>query len=411
MLLKYAISNFRSLKERQEISMIASSLRDDASGLINDEVLPVAVIYGANASGKSNIVNAFRFLQSTVLHSHNRADPDGGVSRTCFKLDPVCDTLPTSCDIDFVVDEVRYNFGFEATDKEFAKEWLYAFPRGTRRRLYLRKGQSIEFGRSLRGKNSIIADLMRPNSLYFSTAVQNDHEQITALAAFFRNIVAHTNLRDDSSYGLQKVFPDGIDERVIKMLDEAGAGVIGSRIETTEETELELAMRRGIVDLIERHVGTRPEIIESSSPRQSIMLGHRGKGGQAFFLPMREESEGTRRLLRLLGPIFKALDTGSLIIVDELDASLHTKACEALVRQFTSKQTNPKGAQLVATTHDTNLLGGNYLRRDQIWFARKDSEGATMIYPLTDVKVRKGDNLERGYLEGRFGAVPDVSDW
>ena len=128
--------------------------------------------------------------------------------------------------------------------------------------------------------------------------------------------------------------------------------------------------------------------------------------GEPVYLDMADESEGTRRLLRLLIPMFRALDTGAVMVVDELDASLHTHACEMLIELFSSPKTNPKGAQLIATTHDTNLLRSRHLRRDQIWLTEKDTEGATHLYPLTDFRTREGDNLERGYLQGRFGAIP-----
>jgi AAA15 family ATPase/GTPase len=124
------------------------------------------------------------------------------------------------------------------------------------------------------------------------------------------------------------------------------------------------------------------------------------------FFDLTNESDGTRRLLKLLGLAFQALDAGSLLIVDELDASLHTQACDEVLALFCDKATNPHGAQLIATTHDTNLLDSDFLRRDQVWFAQKDDEGATAVYPLTDIRTRSTDSIARGYLQGRYGAVP-----
>ena len=121
---------------------------------------------------------------------------------------------------------------------------------------------------------------------------------------------------------------------------------------------------------------------------------------------MERESAGTRRLLIVLGLAYQALDGGLTLCVDELDASLHTQASEAVLQLFCSQESNPKGAQLIATTHDANLLKSSVLRRDQIWFTEKDSEGATHLYPLTDIRTRKGDDIRRGYLQGRYGAVP-----
>jgi AAA15 family ATPase/GTPase len=136
------------------------------------------------------------------------------------------------------------------------------------------------------------------------------------------------------------------------------------------------------------------------------MFGHPGLDGRTVFLDVDLESDGTKRLLVLLDQAFRALDRGSVLVVDELDASLHTRAAETVVSLFLSKETNPNGAQLVATTHDTNLLSMRGLRRDEIWFAEKDDLGRTSLFPLTDIHTRAGDNLERGYLQGRFGAIP-----
>ena len=133
---------------------------------------------------------------------------------------------------------------------------------------------------------------------------------------------------------------------------------------------------------------------------------HRGKQGAEFFLDYDQESTGTQRLLVLLERIFKSLDEGTLIVIDEIDSSLHSKASEALVALFVSRKTNPRGAQLIATTHDTNLMRSPLLRRDQIWFTEKSTEGETELFSLSDFPTRSTDNLERAYMQGRFGATP-----
>ena len=137
-----------------------------------------------------------------------------------------------------------------------------------------------------------------------------------------------------------------------------------------------------------------------------VRLAHRSREKKHVYLSLSAESDGTRRLLALLSYIFKILDNGSILICDELGANLHTLACDALLKLFSNATINRRGAQLIATTHDTNLLHAKALRRDQVWFAEKDEQGATHFYPLTDIRTRAGDNLEKGYLQGRFGAVP-----
>ena len=137
-----------------------------------------------------------------------------------------------------------------------------------------------------------------------------------------------------------------------------------------------------------------------------IELGHRGADGDTFYLDLDSESAGTQRLLIVLSHMFSVLDNGGLLCIDELDASLHTNAVETLLKIFCSSDVNARGAQLIATTHDTNLINPAILRRDQQWFTEKDQSGATQLYSLSDFRTRKDDNFERDYREGRYGAIP-----
>ncbi len=164
-------------------------------------------------------------------------------------------------------------------------------------------------------------------------------------------------------------------------------------------------MQREIARIIAQGGGSFT-LVENEGKSVTIEFAHRGLTGEPIYLGLNRESAGTRRLLILLSRAFQALDRGAPMVIDELDLSLHTQACEAVLALFSSPKTNPKGAQLIATTHDTNLLRSTLLRRDQIWFTDKDEEGATHLYPLTDIRTRKGDNIEKGYLQGRYGAIP-----
>lgn len=412
MLLRFSAANHLSLKEPQELSLTASSLKDAESGLIewaaspDGRVLPAVVIYGANASGKSNVVAAFRFMRQAVLASHRRGEPGGGVRRTPFALDPACEKLSTSFLVDFVVEGVRYHYGFEASNEAFTAEWLYAFPHGRRQMLFERDGGSFEFGRSLRGRNRIIADLTRPNSLFLSAARQNDHEDLSNVSDFFRTLRVMGITTEIPAWPRRE-----IDSRIVTFLEKIGTGIIGSRPRKIEVPPEIQAMQLEIAT-VTRKFDT--SIGGDLSETVVIELGHQGSTGEPIYFQLQRESAGTRRLLGLLDRAFRVLDEGTLLVIDELDASLHTQACEAVLALFCSRTTNPKGAQLIATTHDTNLLRSTLLRRDQIWFSEKDPEGATHLYPLTDIRTRKGDNLEKGYLQGRYGAIPfagSVSDF
>ncbi|WP_201861424.1 AAA family ATPase [Microvirga soli] len=419
MLLRFSAANHGSILEGQELSLIASSLKDGEAGLIDREIAPntkvlsSAIIYGANASGKSNFISALRFMRQAVLLSQPKGAVKGAVPRDAFALGGGAAELPSVFDIDFIHDGVRYHFGFEATDESFSGEWLYAFPSGRRQMLYERTGEKeFKFGRGLKGRNRVIADLVRPNSLFISAAIQNGHEELTKISSFFSSIHFSSDIEVGGSAISTQFKDNGIDQRTIDLINKVGTGVVGFRRVEKEMNKQQLLISKEIDTFIQRlspvlFGGTNSmEEAQEDKKKVVIELAHQGVDGvRVFFMP-EKESAGTRRLLLLASAAFRALDEGSLLVVDELDASLHTQACEAFVSLFSNKAINSKGAQLVATTHDTNLMRSPMLRRDQIWFTEKDHRGATHVFPLSDIQTRRTDNIEKGYLEGRFGAIP-----
>ena len=413
MLLRFAVENHLSICERQELSFAASSLKDQRDGLIHCEamdsgaVVPAVVIYGANASGKTNFVNALSTMRMMVLWSQTKGVPGGGVQRHEHLLDPSFSEKPSCFEIDFVLDGIRYHYGFEATDEAFTSEWMYEIPKAHRRRLYERKNQDFNFGRWLKGQNQNIARLTRSNSLFLSAAAQNGHELLSRVYRYFQDILFSGSISIPGAEASSRVKGDGVDSRVIDFLKSISTGVIGYQKRETELSDDIRARNRELREALERITGVTIELRPDDEKRMAeIELAHRGRGGKVVHFDLDLESEGTRRLLIILSQTFKAIDEGLSIVVDELDASLHTYASEAILRLFCSPKVNKSGAQLIATTHDTNLMRSNVLRRDQLWFVDKSVDGATEIYPLTDIRTRKGDNVELGYLQGRYGAVP-----
>ena len=416
MLLRFRTSNHLSMLDMQELSLMATSLKDDEQGLIKSSAitqgrtLPAVVIYGANASGKSNLVDAIVFMQSTVLFSQSRGEPDGGVPRKYFKLDNTSSGISTFFDMDFVVEDIRYHYGFETTDNGFKSEWLYSYPLNRKRKLFERTGSSFEFGRDLKGNNKKIAELTRTNSLFLSAAAQNDHTHLSKIYRFFKMIrvirdvsipgfVASRKLLDESE--------NGIDQRVIDYLGAIDIGVVNFRKKKVEVREELENLQRQLVKLFEKFYDEQLGNKNFSDLNyDQIELGHCGTNGDTFYLDLDSESAGTRRLLIMLSHMFYALDNGGLLCIDELDASLHTNAVETLLKIFCSSDVNSRGAQLIATTHDTNLMNLSILRRDQQWFTEKDHSGATRLYSLSDYLTRKDDNFQNNYREGRYGAIP-----
>ena len=412
MLLRFAVENHLSIRERQELSFAASSLKDRSDGLLSCDavsggaVVPAVVIYGANASGKTNFMNAVSAMKRLVLLSQTKGEPGGGVPRHRFLLDPGFSEKPSCFEIDFVLDGMRYHYGFETTDDAFTSEWLYEIPKAHHRKLYERKGQNFAFGRSLKGQNRNIAGLNRSNSLFLSAAAQNNHEYLSRIYKYFRDILFSGSIDVQELEVYRQFIREGLDQRIIEFLKSINTGVIGFRERDIEMFEESQAFQREFLDLAEKFLGAKIKREMEEVKCAKIELAHRGKNGEIAHLDFDRESAGTRRLMIILAQVFRALDRGLPVFIDELDVSLHTYVGKSIIRLFCSPKVNRNGAQLIATTHDTNLMDTDMLRRDQLWFAEKNTEGATEIYPLTDIRTRKGDNVELGYLQGRYGAVP-----
>lgn len=421
MLLRFAVSNHLSIKETQELSFIKSALKGPEEGLLStpalpkDKVLPAAIIYGPNASGKSNLLDALMFMRHAVLASQRKWAPDGRIPRQPFLLSNACMGNPSRFEMDFDIEGVRYNYGFACTSSEFVEEWLFAAPVGHQRMIFERSGpkpEDVKFGTSFTGQKQAIAQLMRPNSLFLSAAFQNNHQMAKSVVSAFQKIRSRTSLSTAPS-ALDRLLKDGeLDRRIMSFLKEIGTGITKHRQVENERSDETIRQVRGMMELFWNEADVKPtederkSIFEDIGKDINIEFAHKSEDGDDVFFRASRESAGTRRLIPLLQDVMIALDQGNVCVIDEIDASLHTQVGDAIVALFTNRATNPNGAQIIATTHDTNLLNASNLRRDELWLVEKTPGGASGLYSLADVKTRDTDNFERGYLHGRYGAVP-----
>lgn len=370
-----------------------------------DSVLSVAAIYGANASGKSNLLSGLAFMQSAVLDSHRFYSPDGGIPRAAFAWGPKAQE-PSFFEVSFRDAGIRYQYGFVANNERFLEEWLYAYPSSRKQVWFERDEDDFKFGEHLKGENRIAEKITRPNSLFLSAAAQNRHEQLTPIFRWFSSIGVRglgSRIAPMRAHAIKAL------ARSWESSGQSPLGQIRQRDTETLETHGE-ALRKllraadfGIVDL------RIADELEPGVGLSGVMVKHKSDIEDAW-LPLEEESHGTRQAFLLAPALLEALARGSLLLIDELEASLHPLLALQLVKTFNDPKQNPRNAQLIFTTHDTNFLGTITeeppLRRDQVWLTEKDDAGATRVYPLTDYKPRKAENLERGYLQGRYGAIP-----
>ncbi len=386
MLRSFRLANHRSFAAEQELSLLPVYDRDRAA-------LPVAAIYGANASGKSNLLDALAFVQDTVLHSFRSWDAEGGVPRRPFRLDPALRAQPSGYVVDLTLDEIRYTYGFTVDDRKVLEEWLYSYPEKKKRVLFERLDGRIRFGSTVggdRAKLDVLHELTRPSALFLSVAAQSEIRLAMPIYHWFQFGVifrgpepipgtarrVHQYVRDDPER----------QQMLVDLLATADVGISD-------------------IQVVEQKVSAEPELA-----MLRLIFEHRGS---SEMFELAEESAGTRSWLSLLPDVLDALEAGGTMVIDEIDASLHPLLTARLIGLFREPETNPRGAQLIFTTHDASLLGTalgeEVLARDQIWFVEKDRNGASRLYPLSDFKPREGENRERRYLGGSYGAVPVVS--
>jgi uncharacterized protein len=416
MLIQFSVENHRSLRDRQTLSMVTgpeapSDSRLIACAAIRGTVLPVVAIYGANASGKSNVVDALGFMAHAVVESHRAWGPNESLRWQPFALGDETPG-PTTYEMQVVVGRTRYRYGFSLTAERIESEWLHAWPNGKKQIWLERDRDTFEFGKNLRGENETIRRLTRPNSLFLSAAAQNNHPQLGVVAEAFAtpHFVYKPLAPSDRTLSFTA------SELGLVLDREQGAG-------PDAEMEAIRALVRGadtgVEDLFAapQEAGNVPGTFMGGLggvPRRQVMVVQRSNASVPRALPLSAQSDGTKALLYLGVRLFKVLAAGGLLVIDELEASLHPTLARKVLTLFQDPVQNPKRAQLVFTTHDTNLLGSIVdepaLRRDQVWLTEKNEEGATTLYPLTDFHPRKQENLERGYLQGRYGAIPFIGD-
>lgn len=429
MLLRFSVRNYRSLATEQEVVLTATNLDDSARGLIHVEnfkhdVLPVIVMYGPNASGKSNMLKALNFMIAGVRGSHAAAGAGKKIARKKYLLGDCAESDSTSLELDFILRSdddataTRYTYGFVISDEAVEEEWLYAYPNGHRQVWFHRSradSPEFHFGRALKGQNRITAELTRPSSLFLSSAFASNHQQLAPIFEFITGgfLVRLDNLTfDEKSPVVQFLEDDDLRDRLLSVLRNADTGICEANVREMSISEKEVEISKAVAEVLQSHFPESKTVASdiTGPTKKTVQLGHAGKGKTIFF-PLAEESRGTLAFLELMGMVLVTLGSGGILVVDEFDSSLHPALSKQVVSLFNSKKSNPKGAQLIFTTHDASILSRDILRRDQIYFVEKDAEGKSNVYPLIRLKTKKGDNIQKGYLEGRFGAIPFLGDF
>ena len=412
MLVEFRIKNFRSLRDEQVLSLVAStdkSLLDThamKTGLkAAPHVLKGAVMYGANASGKSNLIKALQYMRSVVLESAALQPGQTFDRLSPFKLDTLSGSLPTEFEVTFILDGVRYQYGFAMNTHRIVSEQLLVYKAFKPQRWFDRhfddeSGKDVyEFSSSLKGAKNLWEGATRPNALFLSMAVQLNSEALRPVFDWFANRLVILNELTPLSpqFSVQMLKHEEQRKAICDFLRAADISI----------ADIEVATKQAMVHSFSFDLATGKREEEMGEQAvEEVKFRHMTEHGNAVF-DLMDESSGTRNLLFLTGPILDILNKGLTLVVDELDTSLHTLLVQALVRLFHRPDINTCGAQIIFTTHDTSLLDAYGLfRRDQVWFVEKGTDQSSCLYPLLDFSPRKSEALERGYLQGRYGALP-----
>jgi len=429
MLVEFSVTNFRSILTKQTLSMVAGTGNDhEQKNVIHvegsqDRLLRSAAIYGPNASGKSNLLKAMQLLQRLILHTASSQEGVQLSDIVPFMLDEDAQGTPTDLNIVFIADDgVKYEYFISANSKFIYKEWLVAYPNNRPQRWFEREFNFASnkydwwFGSKFKGdkaEKKVWSEFTRANALFFSTAIQLNNEQLKP--AF--NWIAHQLIVLESGAPIDPLLSIGLiksneESKILDYLKAADIGIDGISLQEDDHQAPVIPQT-----LMNSHLN-RPSKNNSlngfktlESPNSiRIFTTHNIRDNSSVRFSLEDESDGTKKLFNLTGGWIRSLESGATLLVDELESSLHTYISKFLVGLFHSSKNN-KNAQLIFTAHDTNLLETNLFRRDQIWFVEKNANNATELYSLLEYKPRKDEVIERGYLKGRYGAIPFIREF
>jgi AAA15 family ATPase/GTPase len=402
MLIQFSLQNFRTFKEKATLSLIASNYDKETRGnenisdtnKYNLRILKSAVIYGANASGKSKFIEALMFMKSFAVTSSKESQSGEEISVEPFKLSAESENAPSEFEVVFIFKNVMYRYGFEVDRNRIVSEWLFHKPKTKEVELFYRDLQKFDVHprNFLKGAIAAKEGLVRDNALLLSLAAQLNDTTAINVIQWFSNLNVISGLKENEfrENSIQKVKGVSGKSKLLDFLKMADFGIVD-------------------LDLLEVNSGEFRE-----KPFSAVMIvrnrfDNKTRKGTKQFLLNLDESEGTKKYFYLLGPVIDALENGSVFAIDELDSKLHPNLVEKIVSLFNSKILNPKNAQLIFNTHDTNLLSSGLFRKDQVWFTEKDKFGEARLYSLADFKadeVRKNEAFEDNYVRGKYGAVP-----
>ena len=412
MLTTFTVANFLSIKDKQSLSFRAKkqdqSLPESLSTQ-NEEVLVKSMaVFGPNASGKSNLIKAFAFVRNFVLNGLQQS-LTGGIPVEPFLLSTATDNKPSTFELEIANGKDTFIYGLEVFPQKVHKEWLHQYP--NKKVLFERNDQDIKANaRYFKEGSANAIKNTRENVLFLTLLASQNGDISKEVVNSIKKIQVLSKFDETLNYSFDKYTKDASYRQKMKnFILQADFGIRDLLSEEKQLTKEEFVkpvplqfqdlLTSGKDNFFERKLATL-------QLRYDVNKKEIGQVAFNFF----KESEGTQKAFALSAPFINSLEDGNLLVVDELDSSLHPLICRYLLKLFNSKEGNSNQAQLIFTTHDISLLDEDLLRRDQIWFTQKDKYGATDIFSLADLGERSNLNFAKRYLEGRYGAIPYIKE-
>jgi uncharacterized protein len=419
MLVEFTVGNFLSFKDKKTLSLSAASISDfkETNVIETDRynLLKGAVIYGANASGKSNFMKAMSTMRWLVLDSVEQSSA-AEIDVTPFLLNTATEKLPTHFEMVFLLDDIRYRYGFEVNTTAVRAEWLFEAKKNQEKLLFAREGDAIEVEKAFaEGKG--LESKTRDNALFLSVVDQFNGQTARSIIKWFNNFITISGLSHEEykvvTFEMLKTTKQK--DKLLQFYKSLDLGFQDIKTEKKlfDPKELPTDMPEQVVkQLVSDLEGAYK--IEVGTLHKKFDKKNKAVGLVEFDMRS-QESAGTNKIFNISGPVFDVLTNGGVLAIDEMDASLHPLLTLAITRLFNSSDVNAKNAQLIFTTHDTNLFAYSQYRRDQIYFVEKDNYEASDLYSLIEYKeegktIRKDRSFAKDYIEGRYGAIPFIGN-
>jgi len=421
MILEFTIGNYLSFKGRRTLNLESSSITEYENNIADFceyKILKSAVVYGANSSGKSNLIKAMSTMRRLVTHSSRQSSTDK-LNIMPFLLSTETENTPSFFEVLFILEDGRYRYGFEVDNSIIVSEWLFKLIKSKEKSLFIRDKDKIEVSETF-SEAANLEEKTRENGLFLSVVDQFNGPLSKKIMKWFHNWVTISGLRHDNYRGitLSMLEKDLSKNQLKEFYRSLDLGFQELNLIIGELTPDRLAIKNipneRLSKILSDFKGEKVVTIETIHKK----FDEKGKFVDFTKFDLdQQESAGTNKIVDISGAIFKALSEGSVLVIDELDTKLHPLLTMAIIRLFNSTDFNKKNAQLIFATHDTNLLSYGCFRRDQIYFTEKDKFEATDLYSLVEykeedgIKVRKDRSFEKDYIAGRYGAIPFIGDF